>query len=172
MSATTPCSCSTCLTERLGSFAALYQEIEEFCGGKGGTRGKCSKEKHKSDASHAQAASARLKDAQAKHDSKGTAESAATLEKAKGEHAQLSAAATASAQEHATATQGKADALTATRSAHMKQVWQKWRAAKAAADASEKAAKKQQILGILARKADAALESSSEDELRGLLASL
>ena len=44
--------------------------------------------------------------------------------------------------------------------------------AKAAADASEKAAKKQQILGILARKADAALESSSEDELRGLLASL
>ena len=137
MSATTPCSCSTCLTERLGSFAALYQEIEEFCGGKGGTRGKCSKEKHKSDASHAQAASARLKDAQAKHDSKGTAESAATLEKAKGEHAQLSAAATASAQEHATATQGKADALTATRSAHMKQVWQKWRAAKAAADASK-----------------------------------
>jgi len=44
--------------------------------------------------------------------------------------------------------------------------------AKAAADASEKAGKKQQILGILARKADAALESSSEDELRGLLASL
>lgn len=43
---------------------------------------------------------------------------------------------------------------------------------RARAEARDKAARKQQILGILARKQDAKLESASEDELRGLLASL
>lgn len=42
----------------------------------------------------------------------------------------------------------------------------------AANDARTKAAKKQQILGILARKEDAKLEGASEDELRALLADL
>lgn len=41
-----------------------------------------------------------------------------------------------------------------------------------AAQLREKAEKKQQILGILARKQNAKLEEASEDELRGLLASL
>jgi len=39
-------------------------------------------------------------------------------------------------------------------------------------DARVKAERKQKILGILARKEDAALESASDEELRGLLASL
>lgn len=43
---------------------------------------------------------------------------------------------------------------------------------KAALEAKDRAEKKQKILGIMARKADEALESKSEDELRELLASL
>lgn len=42
----------------------------------------------------------------------------------------------------------------------------------AANQARDKAEKKQKILGIIARKQDAALEAASEDELRGLLADL
>lgn len=42
----------------------------------------------------------------------------------------------------------------------------------AATEAREKAAKKQKILGIMARRQDEKLEQASEEELQGLLASL
>jgi len=105
--------------------------VEEFCGGKGSkVPGPCGKHDHKTLRAHANAAEHRLAQAQARHDRKPTEATAAALDKAQQEHANLDSQATAAEDAHSAGQEHQAAQTTAARRERMKQVWDKWRAEK------------------------------------------